>query len=602
MSKNVARGKCPPSRRRRLLDSGALAKVESFLVYRFGLLSLCFCFVLPFAAFGGGTPDPGTSPLMADGGDADLLPDNENQLLGGVGSNRGFSFGDYVSDANDGLQSTVGFAAAHRFRIEVPPSQSTLVVEIFDADTGAGAVSGAEDYDHDAGTGWFGFVEYSLFNPSGAAAAIITLSAQDCDPITVGSQTGCDAAWSDLGVFSVGSPNPGHWTLMVRHSDLAGGSDDYNAYGVRAHDGDPSAGGTEFAVYVNDYLPFGQLKAGDSASDPGFSTTTDFYPYITQGCAFDVNDWDSDDDGDESLSILPPRTPAAPSMLQAFGADTAWNQAQITDFSTDEAARNQGVWSARWVAGAFNFMTAYFGDDDTVDPALPPTPPGNGAEPAASPLENAIRLYLPADGSRFFGERGGPDDSVVAPQKPWVSHEYAVISGPDPLDINATSRVRVTITVTNPTALPLQFSSTTSGTELIEAHIPTNAGQTVYVAGSPTISNAGAAAANDIAESGAGPWDLQFAIGVVDAGSSATATYDIDVSPSGMSTIDITTAGAMGTRARFLDGTCADAGGGTSSCTFGGLQSATTSFGPLCALSVDGGTIVPVELQTFSVD
>ncbi|MEO1084899.1 MAG: hypothetical protein AAFY88_11710, partial [Acidobacteriota bacterium] len=108
-----------------------------------GLFLLLVAFGSP-AVFAGGTPDPGTLPLAEDdelGADGDTLPDNENQLLGVLGANRGFGFGDYVSDAASGLQSTIGADARYEFYIEVPPSQSTLTVEIFDADTGAGDVA-----------------------------------------------------------------------------------------------------------------------------------------------------------------------------------------------------------------------------------------------------------------------------------------------------------------------------------------------------------------------------------------------------------------------------------------------------------------------------
>ena len=89
----------------------------------FGLLAA------PAITWAGGTPDPGTAPLSADSGDADTLPDNENQLIGVLGPTRGFGFGDYVSDDIAGLQSTIGTDARYRFFIEVPPGEATVTFE-----------------------------------------------------------------------------------------------------------------------------------------------------------------------------------------------------------------------------------------------------------------------------------------------------------------------------------------------------------------------------------------------------------------------------------------------------------------------------------------
>ena len=116
--------------------------------------------------------------------------------------------------------------------------------------------------------------------------------------------------------------------------------------------------------------------------------------------------------------------------------------------------------------------------------------------------------------------------------------------------------------------------------------MPSNAGQTVYVAGSATINNASAAAGSGITESGAGPWDLDLAPGVVDAGSGATLTYDIDVTPTGLGVIALSGAGATGTTASFFDETCANGTGGSALCPAAAVARATTLFGPLCDLEV----------------
>ncbi|MEM8997970.1 MAG: hypothetical protein AAGF23_24530, partial [Acidobacteriota bacterium] len=202
-----------------------------------GLLVLSAILTSP-AAFAGGTPDPGTLPLAEDdelGVDGDTLPDNENQLVGLLGANRGFGFGDYVSDAASGLQSTIGADARYEFYVEVPPGQTTLTVEIFDADTGAGDVAGTEEHDQNDNTPYDTPTTFSLLDPTGAAVASITLGPQDCDPVTVGLQTGCNNAWSDLGVFTVANPDPGHWVMTVFTEDIGANQDDNNSFGIRAH-------------------------------------------------------------------------------------------------------------------------------------------------------------------------------------------------------------------------------------------------------------------------------------------------------------------------------------------------------------------------------
>ncbi|MEM1202556.1 MAG: hypothetical protein AAGN66_04950 [Acidobacteriota bacterium] len=547
----------------------------------------------PGAAWAGGVPDPGTGPLVIDGGDADTLPDNENQLLGVLGSRRGFGFGDYVSDAISGLQSTLGSGTGYDFFIEIPPGQTTLTVEIFDADTGAGDLAGTEEHDQldSAGSGYSISTVFELVDPAGASIASVTLPAQDCDPVTVGNQTFCNDAWSDLGAFTVANPAPGHWRFRVATPDSGSDLDDNNSFGIRAHDGDATAGGTEYHVYAESYVGIGQVFAPSGGPFPGFSRTHDFYPDIVGFCEFDSNDWDTDASGDESTTFTPPRPPAGtPATFSPVpGSDNAqWGQNTVTGFSAADDATNYGLWNLRWVVGGFNFITYWIGDGDpaTADPALPPSSPGNGAEPNQLQEPGSVRLYFPADGSRFFGERGGPDDVVIAPVRPWAGQSWALLAGEPPLTVGLTSRVRVTVTVANPSALPIQFSAATGGANVVTAQVPTNGGQTAYVAGSATITGGSSTAT---AEAGAGPWDLTFAPGVVAAGTTATLTYDIDVTPTSVTPPDLffTGIGSAATSGSYVDGTCADAAGGTSTCASAALPRATRSFGGLCELTAE---------------
>ncbi|MEM1177782.1 MAG: hypothetical protein AAGM22_05530 [Acidobacteriota bacterium] len=394
---------------------------RDFLAALLGLALLLLAIPGP-AAFAGGTPDPGTLPLAEDdelGADGDALPDNENQLLGLLGANRGFGFGDYVSDAASGLQSTLGTGARFQFFVEVPPGQTTLTVEIFDADIGAGDVAGSEEHDQNDNTPYDTSTTYELLDPTGASVATITLPPQDCDPTTAGQQTACNNTWSDLGTFTVANPDPGHWLMTVFTPDLAANQDDNNSFGLRAHDGDATAGGTEYNVYADTYVGIGQVFGSSIAPFPAFSRTHDLYPLISGFCSCDANDWDTDSDGDESTTYTPPRPPAGtPTSFTPTPASMNgnWGQDVISGFTTGTDATNYGLWDLRWITGAFNFITFYMGDESAADPAF--SGPGGGASPDQQPEAGAIRLYLPADGSRFFGERGGADDVVAAPEKP----------------------------------------------------------------------------------------------------------------------------------------------------------------------------------------
>ena len=91
-------------------------------------------------------------------------------------------------------------------------------------------------------------------------------------------------------------PQAGHWLLEVDTSG-AGNGDNINAYGVRAHDGDPGTGGTEIPIYAQPFVPFGV-----NGPDP-MSNTFTFYPYVTGNCTVDFNEFDMDagNTGDQGL-------------------------------------------------------------------------------------------------------------------------------------------------------------------------------------------------------------------------------------------------------------------------------------------------------------
>jgi len=135
------------------------------------LRSLAVTFLLASAAFAGGTPDPGTA--TSAGSTA------EDQLLHAFGEARAVSNGDFVASTSTGALNDV-----YELYVEVPPGQSRLVVELFDADVGAGS---PEYFDGDK-TGFVTPATYRLYDPSGSEVVEVTYPAQGCAP--------CDNAWT----------------------------------------------------------------------------------------------------------------------------------------------------------------------------------------------------------------------------------------------------------------------------------------------------------------------------------------------------------------------------------------------------------------------
>lgn len=555
-----------------------------FLPALFVILTLAVVLGAP-PAFGGGTPDPSNIALSTT---------NRNGLMGILGPDRGFGFGDYVSDRVSGLQRG-GAVETYDFYIEVPPGQAQLVLQIFDADAGAGDNLGTpavnEDlHDENNNTNnWEMTTTYELFDPSGSSVAVRNLAGQDCDPDTAGLQIFCDNTWSDLGVFTISNPISGHWRIAVGSPNNGGltNEDDSNSYGLRAHDGDPTAAGNEFPIYANTFVGVGQVYLASFAADPGLSRTHDFFPFIRRDCTCESNDWDSDSTApiDES-TVFTTRTGATPTGSNGtLSLGTLWRQNVLTNWTTEQNATDYGLWRLRWTTGRFNHITYYMGDETNFDPSNAAPGPGNGVEPNSNPENGAIRLYFPADGSRMFGLAGGANDVITPPLKPWVGQSWALVSGQPPIEGNVTSIVRVTITVANPTAYPIQFSNVTGGPNVIVATLPNNGGETSYVAGSATITG-GSSTATSV--TGTGPWTLTFAPGVIAAGVTATLTYDVQASP--------TPAGlpkslffvgnfGTGTAGSYIDETCANGAGGASLCGATALANATVSIGPLCRLT-----------------
>ncbi len=514
-------------------------------VRRYGLAALAALLLLVSAvpAGAGGTPSPGTATSSGS-----TLPD---QLLHQAGESRALANGDYVSDDDAGALNTF-----YEYFIEVPPGQALLEIQIYDADIGVSA--GGDFHDGQNGGGWNTSVSYEIREPDGSLEDTDTNGASNC----AGTGGGCDNAW--FTIYSDADPQSGHWSVRVITTAGSPNGDDHHNYGIRAHDGNAGAGGTEYNVYARSYVGMGE-------SSPNYTTNRDydFFPYVYRGCTVDVNDFDSDNGGAGIAGEYDLTTRAGNALLTGYddlSGNNAWNNNAVTGWTSDFAADDYGLWRLSFVGapaqgGVNNVYTVYVGADNSPNPA-----------PGTQPVAAAARIYFPADGSTYADGAG----TILTPVKPWVGHSWLKVPGQPPIQVGVTTRIEVTVTVTNPGAFPILFSAAAGAGNRVIATVPTNTGQTTYVAGSI------AASQGAVSATGAGPWTMNWGPGSIAAGATATLTYRIDVTPTSAGAKILTgTPAASGTTATFVDHTCATA---APACAGSRLTTATFAFGPLCEL------------------
>jgi len=509
----------------------------------------------PPPASAGGTPDPGTA---TSGGST--LPD---QLLHQAGEDRGRSNGDWVSDNDAGALNTF-----YQYFIEVPPGQGSLQIEIYDGDVG---VSGTNDFhDGQIGGAWDTTTVYQIFEPDGSLEDTDTVTPVSCGGFGGGA---CDNGW--VNVFTRANPQAGHWRVTVDTTD----DNDHQNYGIRAHDGNAGAGGTEYNVYAQSYLGMGESSA--------FYTTNrnyDFFPYVYRGCTVDFNDFDSDNAGAGIAGSYDLTTRAGNALLTGYSAlsgNDVWNNNAVTGWTSDFAADDYGIWRYSFTGapaqgGVNNVYTIYVGADSSPNPA-----------PTTQPVTSAVRLYFPRDGSSYANGSG----TILAPLKPWVGHTWAKVAGEPPLAAGNTTRIEVTVTVTNPASFPILFSTSSTTGNRVLATVPTNSGQTAYVTGSISASQGA------VSTLGTGPWTMRWGPGSVAAGATATLTYRIDVTPTAAGPLPLTgTPAASGTTATFIDETCSAT---ATTCSGSQLTTATFTFGPLCELRATVQDLTPALVAGF---
>lgn len=474
-----------------------------------GYFHILLCFVLTFLLLPG--------KLHAGG-----IPQNELQYP--LGSTSPLGNGDYVSSNTGGLNTHFSYF------IEVSPGAGNLTVDIFDPDIGS-TRNGGDANDFMLGRSYNTQVRYTLLNPAGGTVATLSCSAGTTNPCR-----NYNNVWYQF--YAAASPVPGHWEVRVDMSSAVTRGDDVNGFAVRARD---TGAGTELNMYAQSFAEPGVIGAGNSATDH-------FYPYITSGCVFDSNDFDSDSAA--SISVASREGTFSQNITAVSGA-TDWANNEVTGWTSAISSVDYGIWSSSFsISGpggsSGNLATFYLGNST-----------GGNPPPATQPQANTFRIYFPT-------EAGG------APVKPYVTQNLGWISGPNPPVAGSTTRVQIDVNVFNPTPWPITFSPANQ----VTANVP--GGAVVYAGGADAAVSQGTITAQPgVGGAGNITWDP----GTVDGGAAATMIYRVDVTPTAAGTIPVTgtVAASTGTTSRFLDET------GTT----------TYTFGPLCELSVNTGTSLP---------
>ena len=506
-------------------------------------------------------------PAMAGGHQA---------LIKAYGRTSPTSFGGYTVSA-------AGLNQYYVVGIEVPPGAAQLVIDIFDADLGAGGnadISG--DRDNQNNGAWDSFYIYTLYDPQLNFIPVANYNYFYGDAV---SPPGADNAWTTF--YSAPNPQPGHWLVVVypyppTAAGGAGASDDLNAFGVRAHDGDPGPGGVEFNTYMIAPIPIGTNGIPGPTQSSARHTV---YPYVTSGCELNTHDFDSD------VPNLPAGTPPLETQIQLTNRTGAYTHTvtQATMSGQDEWVNNtvgpdaggepsgtdflrdgMGIWSGLLVANEQGTGGATAGanyNEVIIANFNNPTPvPSNAIE------ADTFRWYLPTDANS-------------APVKTYLTQRVNFWSGPNPPVVGQTTEVEIEIEVFNPTAFPVTFSA--ADNDVVRSQIPA-VPELAFVGGSVTVSQGTAPGTGGLAIPPAGgSGTLEWDPGIIPAASSALLTYRIAVTPSiGGQRIAVTgTPATGGTTADFVDHT------GNRNSSF-----ANYTFGPLCELAVTESQPVPTPV------
>jgi hypothetical protein len=475
-----------------------------------------------------------------------------NQVHIEAGSGNTPSIGDFI-----GSNSAPGLGLPHNVFVEVPPGTSQLQVEIFDADIpNSGGSENATGLDGNV-VGSFSSVTYRLINPAGGTVATFTAAP---------GATSLNNAWT--AVFNpttpIASPAAGHWAVQIDNTQ----GQTSNAYGVRAFVTTPGTGDRELNVYYQ----VGNHGKSDNNSTPIGRNWVD-YPYIISGCSCATNDFDLDNTNATNGGNYQLTSPSGGTVFTIpatqVSANNVWAVNTRTGWTSDVLAADYGIWQNNiqiQSGGATNNYSNFYIIRDTA------ITPVDTAPPTSNLPNGSFRIYLPSDAN-------------AAPLKPSVQQSLDVVAGtgPNPPLVGQTTRVRVTIRVTNPTPFPITFS--TSPSRLVTASVP--AGTDTTFQGIDQISQ-GSIVSQPLVGSSSGT--VTWNPGVVAAGAIAFLNYFVDVTPASTGRLVVTgTPASGGTTAVYLDET-ANAS----------QARALITFGPLCELAADvSGTPLFVELESF---
>jgi hypothetical protein len=502
-------------------DRMSRALIERGLKGKFffiGVFVLLLATTLPAAIFAGGMPSTEYR-----------FPIGKTYAIGG---------GDIVSSNQTG-----GWNSYYSYFIEVPAGTGNLTVDIYDAN-----IYNATDNstDEQLGSGWDTNATYTLISPSGATTTFTCPANSNNCGITGAT---INNAWYTPGTLTIASPAAGHWELRM----TIGAGHNVNTFALRARDTGTSRELNMYAQPVDILGVDGALRN---------TRTSHLYPYITSGCSFISNGWDWDYDtanlyGGGSTNFTSRLGFTQNITVNSLGS--VWRSDEITGWNYNVAAADYGLWEADVTIsnhnGVSNIITYYLGNYSTT--------PAATTAPTSRPSSGTFRMYMPTYNN------GG---TAGVPVKPYVGQTLQWVSGPNPPAVGSTTVLQVQVTVTNPTAYAITFSSS----NLVSANVP--GGQVVYFGSSASATQGTITAQPANNGSGLVSWNP----GSVAAGATVSMTYNIRVTPTSATSVIVTgTPTASGTTATFVDET--------------GV--ATFTFGPLCQLTA--GPDIPT-LATIS--
>jgi hypothetical protein len=469
--------------------------------------------------------------------------------------------------SGDWISSIGGGATHYSYFIEVPPSTTNLLVEIFDPEVrqggaGEGSATSLPHYDQLRGSASdTTATNYVLINPTGTT--VQTINGTSANPAA------SHATW--FGFTTVASPANGHWEVRV-DSLPSGGN--VSGYGIRARATVNGAIDTQLRIYADAHL---------SVQHYGVNTLYVAHPYVTGYCQVRVRDYDVDAASIGGLSSIRLESSVPSAASQTFtGADLSgdggnWNANDTTAaWHQDNQVIRPGIYtteiSSRSSGATNEFQVGFYNPNGFAD-GVNPTVPAAGAS-----WLNSWRTYLPTPTSPVT-VRG------TAPVKPYLTQRlfHAGDGSPNPPGVAQTGNYDVVIQMVNPTAYPITFSAS----NLIRSNVP--GGEALRAATVINISQ-GSLVSQPAFPGGSG--FIEWNPGTVAAGQTVTMAYRVAVTPAALGRIIATgTPAANGTTARYLDETANAA-----------QSRATYEWGPLCelAVSTDDPVDTPATLAKVS--